>query len=500
MKKEWTSLGRSSSVTQLNWAFICMLLISLLIAAQMYVSAQLVTDSYLNDIDAFYQAEALRTSLGQCDEAMASYLRSGNRANLMRYNEGVALFQTGWEELGRRCTSAQESSLLRSIQDAFYSYQTFSNLAARSFWEGDMLQSYEGLGQAQSVSQYLGGYCDTLLNAHIGNSYSRSLVMRQVQRASLGIQCAVLVLLGGIAALGIWSLIDNFNRPLARLYEVCLEVSSGNYQVRVPEDIRDPVMRLLARTFNGMTGSIQTMIHNLEEKKQIETQLLNEQLKSAQYEKLLEQAHFLALQTQTNPHFLFNTLNVISRTITLERSDEAITMIDSLARLLRYNLQDASVPADLAEELGVVKEYLNIQLCRFPDRVGVSLSYDEAYARTVQIPRFTLQPIVENAILHGLEPKVGPGRLQIEAAKAADGWCEVRIQDDGVGMTAEALNALLGGHGPDRKGQVNAIGIANTRRRLEIFTHSKEVFFMQSDPGRGTLVLLRIPPAPQPEA
>lgn len=498
MKKEWTGLGRSSSVVQVNLAFVCMMLMALMISAQMYVSARLLANSYVDDIDAFYQAGALRSNLVQCDEAMAAYLRSGNRANLVRYNEGTALFQKSWDELGRLCGTAQELSLLRSIRDAFYSYQSSSNLAALSFWEGDMQRSYQNLGEAQSISQYLGGYCDTLLNARIDTSYGRSLDMRRVQHVTLGIQWAVLFLLGGIMALGVWSLIDSFDRPLARLYEVCLKVSQGSYQVRVPEDCRDRTMQLLARTFNAMTGSIQTMIRNLEEKKQIETQLLNEQLKSAQYEKLLEQAHFLALQTQTNPHFLFNTLNVISRTITLERSDEALTMIDSLALLLRYNLQDASVPANLAQELAVVKEYLSIQQCRFPDRFEVSFEYDETYARTVQIPRFTLQPMVENAVLHGLEPKLGPGRLQIRVARGEDGWCEVRIQDDGVGMSAGALDSLMNGQGPDRKGQVNAIGIANTRRRLEIFTHSRQVFSIHSEPGRGTLILLRIPPEPRP--
>lgn len=497
MKSEWSGLGHSSSVVQLKWVFICVLIISLLIPIQMYLSSQFVIDKYIDDIDVFYRISALHTDLSQCNEAMASYLRSGNRASLARHNEGISDFQKNLDQLSQFCTYAQELSFLRSIGDAFYSYQFSSNLAALCLAENDPVQGYENLHDAQIIGEYLDSYCNALLDAHIASSYEHCAVLNRVRTITLVIQCVALLLLGILIMIGICALIDNLDRPLAQLYEVCQRVAGGSYDVKVAEAGSDSIMRLLACTFNTMTCNIQTYVRDLEEKKHIETQLLNEQLKSVQYEKLLEQAHFLALQTQMNPHFLFNTLNVISRTITLNRADEAVTMIDSLAQLLRYNLRDAAAPATLAEELDMVTRYLEIQQTRFPDRFRVILDYDGLDLSTVYLPRFTLQPIVENAVLHGLEPKLGQGVLQITARKSDDGWYEVRVQDDGQGISKPMLRQLMSGQETGLIGQVNSIGVSNTRRRLEIFTQRRDVFLIESSPGKGTLVRLRIPPGPE---
>ena len=130
-----------------------------------------------------------------------------------------------------------------------------------------------------------------------------------------------------------------------------------------------------------------------------------EQRKNEEYEKLLSQARFLALQSQINPHFLFNTLNSINRTVMLGRREQALTMLDSLSVLLRYNLADAQMPALLGEELGITEEYLKIQKMRFSSRLNVDVRHDRKLEQAVTLPRFTLQPLVENAVIHGLEPK-----------------------------------------------------------------------------------------------
>ena len=106
-----------------------------------------------------------------------------------------------------------------------------------------------------------------------------------------------------------------------------------------------------------------------------------EQRKNEEYEKLLSQARFLALQSQINPHFLFNTLNSINRTVMLGRREQALTMLDSLSVLLRYNLADAQMPALLGEELGITEEYLKIQKMRFSSRLNVDVRHDRSWNR-----------------------------------------------------------------------------------------------------------------------
>lgn len=136
------------------------------------------------------------------------------------------------------------------------------------------------------------------------------------------------------------------------------EIARGNLDAHVKESFGENTVSMLSRAFNHMAFS-------LKEKIESEKQLLVEQRKNEEYEKLLSQARFLALQSQINPHFLFNTLNSINRTVMLGRQEQALTMLDSLAVLLRYNLADAQTPALLGEELGITEEYLKIQKCVF---------------------------------------------------------------------------------------------------------------------------------------
>lgn len=472
--------------------FLSVVLVAIIFSVGMYTSSQMVHTRYSSDMEDFYHIAGLKDMLYQCDDSMAAYLRSGNRANLVAYNDGVYEFMQYTDLLMNSSTEEQGRSLLYSIEDAFTTYQSSSNYAAHYFYGKQNVPAYDALYEARRISAYIKEYCDLLLETYIQKGYDHYNALEKAQNSALVMEAAALLLLVMGAVLGIRTLHFNFARPLACLYDASVQVSEGNFDVTVSEDCGDETMRSLARTYNTMTMSIQRMVEDLNWAQKVKTELLNEQLKNTEYQRLLEQASFLALQSQVNPHFMFNTLNSISRTIMLGRSDDAVSMIDALAVLLRYNLADASVPATLAEELEVIRQYMTIQQCRFPDRIHAEYKYDPALAHAVQIPRFTLQPIVENAVIHGLEPKLGPGTLHIEARRCED-ICEIDIWDDGVGMSKETLEAVLSGTHRGRKGHTNSIGVNNTKKRIQMFTHRDDCFDMQSEPGKGMLVRLRLP-------
>lgn len=493
MKKQSGHLGFSITVNKINWSILSVWMVAVVISLGVYACNQVLSARYSADMNTMAQAISLKNAVEQCDTAMSDYLRSGNRSDLSLYNDTVRQFTQTWKELESVSVQAQARSLLRSIEDSFFSYQTYSNQSAGQYWDGHPAQSYSSLFQAKEISGYLTSYCDDLLECYVQNGYSESLLFRKVQTGVLFVNGASLVILAVLAAMGVYQLLHEFDKPLLSLYQAAVEVSRGNYGVQVPETWREDTLRLLAVTFNKMTQSITRMMENLEEKKRVETQLLTEQLKTAEYQRLLEQADFLALQSQTNPHFMFNTLNSISRTVTLGWNDEAVMMIDSLTSLLRYNLQNASVSVSLGEEIGIVTDYLKIQQYRFRDRITVGFDYDPEYIKKVQLPRFTLQPIVENAVIHGLEPKITPGHIQITVRDLGE-LCQIDVEDDGVGITQEKLERLLAGDSQENRGHTSSIGINNTKKRLEIFTHRKDSFsIMQAGPEGGVLVRILIP-------
>jgi two-component system LytT family sensor kinase len=175
---------------------------------------------------------------------------------------------------------------------------------------------------------------------------------------------------------------------------------------------------------------------------------------SAQLEMRLVEAQLQALQRQLHPHFLFNTLNAIAGLMRTD-VDAADRMMDRLGDLLRMTLNTSNIQeVSLKEELEVLQKYLDIEQTRLGDRLSVDMDIDPE-TLDAQVPNFLLQPLVENAVRHGIAPHARPGRLEIGAAR--DGArLAIRIGDSGDGVAPHRLTLLNQG-----------VGLANTRARLE---------------------------------
>jgi signal transduction histidine kinase len=195
-------------------------------------------------------------------------------------------------------------------------------------------------------------------------------------------------------------------------------------------------------------------------------------------------AQLAALRAQINPHFLFNSLNSIAQLIRAD-PDRAEACVERLAEMFRYVLRYGEkdfVP--LAEELEMARAYLDIERARFGDRLRVETHVDPPSLQHL-IPNLILQPLVENALLHGLSRKRGGGTVRIDA-RLADGCLELSVGDDGLGMPATALERVYE-HG---------IGLRNLRDRLERLYGPAHLPQITSAPGSGTRVRLRLPVRP----
>ncbi|HSP97570.1 MAG TPA: histidine kinase, partial [Candidatus Dormibacteraeota bacterium] len=192
-------------------------------------------------------------------------------------------------------------------------------------------------------------------------------------------------------------------------------------------------------------------------------------------------AQLAALRAQVNPHFLFNSLNSIAQLIVTEpRKAEAC--VERLAEIYRYLLHRAHTDfVPLAEELSVAESYLEIERARFGDALHVEEHID-ARARDLLLPSLILQPLVENAVKHGISPKVGGGRVTIEA-RIAGGDLRLAVRDTGVGF----------GLGDQRAMFEHGVGLRNVRERLLRLYGADYAPQVVSQPGAGTTVTLRIP-------
>jgi sensor histidine kinase YesM len=202
-------------------------------------------------------------------------------------------------------------------------------------------------------------------------------------------------------------------------------------------------------------------------------------VQALELEKHLTEARLQALLHQLKPHFLFNTLNGIASLMHSD-VDAADTMLVRLSELLRITMSHTGAPqTTLRDEVSFIERYLEIERIRFRDRLTVDIAVDEDVL-DLQVPSLILQPIVENAIRHGIEPHARPGRIEVRGAREGASLV-ITVSDNGRGL-AEG--------GPKRQG----IGLANTRARLSELYGERHTFEMANRPGGGLCVRMAIPP------
>jgi two-component system LytT family sensor kinase len=200
---------------------------------------------------------------------------------------------------------------------------------------------------------------------------------------------------------------------------------------------------------------------------------------------LLMEAEVRALRAQISPHFIYNSLNAIASFINTDPA-RARELVVEFADFTRYSFRRHGDFTTLAEELRCIDRYLLLERARFGDRVQVSLQIAPEVLGTV-IPFLSLQPLVENAVRHGLEAKEGPGHISITAHDSG-AFAEVTIEDDGVGMDPARLQSMLAGHTDG-----DHVGLRNVDARLRQVYGDAHGLVIETAPGEGTLITMRVP-------
>jgi two-component system sensor histidine kinase YesM len=268
-------------------------------------------------------------------------------------------------------------------------------------------------------------------------------------------------------------------RPLQRMARTMARVEQGDIGVRVPEPpTRDEVGRL-SRVFNTMLDSLEHLI----------TQVYEAQLRE-------KDAQLLALQTQINPHFLFNTLNSMRALSRRQQAGAVATIAESLADLFRYSMSNWNEPVPLHEELAHVTNYVTIQRARFGDRFTFESAVPAELLDTLVI-KLSIQPLIENAISHGLDRRRDGLRIAIQAQLQGTDM-QLDVIDNGAGIDAATLARLREALArPLASAQLPTadvgIGITNIDRRIKLLFGEQYGVVIQSELAAGTCVSLRLP-------
>lgn len=359
-----------------------------------------------------------------------------------------------------------------------------ADLTVMFLGQGNAEQSAEKFEEATRIDKYIAETTITLIDKEVRtyDAFYRGIIEQSTELKRLGAWLLSLITI--ILLLFTYWFSLSITRPIQKLTVAAKELSRGRFDKPIEVHSNDEIS-FLAKTFDRMRVNINNLISEIQQKAQLESELQQSKL-------LLKESQLISLQSQINPHFLFNTLDTLSKKAYLDGSEETSDLIASVAGLLRYNLRRLDRAVTLEEELSVALKYIEIQSARFTDRLRFEREVDESCLQ-LKLPCLTLQPIIENAVIHAVEPLEDGGSITLRIYEREQRvWIE--IEDDGAGMTAEKVNhILMEGGNADGLGHSTGIGFSNVVKRLRLFVGAEDVISIDSEPGCGTKVTIKIP-------
>lgn len=297
--------------------------------------------------------------------------------------------------------------------------------------------------------------------------------LRQNQR-NLTINLLTIALLMIFVSMIITGFISSgLTRPLELLMNTIQKIGNGNVQLRAKIVKKDEIGEL-AQKFNEM-------LDQMEELKQ----------KEYQAKQLLNRAEYKALQAQVNPHFLYNTLDTMASIAEIRNCPEVSHMSQSLALIFRYSLNMKNPFSTVEHEIAHLKNYTYVMDMRMHDNIQYTFDVDETTLKS-KLPRLSLQPIVENAINHGLRNKRGKKKIGIQI-KRKQMDLVICIEDNGIGMDTSAINESLSKNELDFVEKGNSIGLHNINARLKMLYGNTYGMYLESTLGEGTKVFMILP-------
>lgn len=286
--------------------------------------------------------------------------------------------------------------------------------------------------------------------------------------------CSVLIgVLIIVVAVSAVMIVSGIIQPISQLNQATEKIAQGDFNARAQADSDDEVAEL-AVSFNKMAGSMQSLIDKVKED-----------------ERKMRKADLRLLQEQIQPHFLYNTLDTIVWLIESNEPDEAVTMVVTLSDFFREILSKGKEFISIKEEEKHISSYLQIQEMRYRDILEYDIQLDQVIYK-YQILKLTLQPVVENALYHGIKYKRAKGCIHIHGEKEGD-IIRLTVRDDGVGMDEEELEQLRQQIEKPCQETEKGFGLANVNERIHMYFGPEYGMKIQSQKGKGTTVEIVIP-------
>jgi len=430
----------------------------------------------------------LSDGLDKLQEATEGYLNTKTSDALEQYYIYEQDYQNLVDGFDDNKDDNENRVMERNIKHMSENYLRLTNQAVESK-RGGNVEKYKNIYEESArVYQYIDVSITQLNNQQfINNSKSYGAMMSALKTLE-ELNTITLVIIGFANLLFVVLIASTITEPLIKLSAAANSVSKGDFNVPVlPVKNKDEV-GVVTLAFNKMVVSLREYINRLTKSMEVERKLRENELIMENY---IKDAELKYLQSQINPHFLFNTLNAGAQLAMMEGADRTSNYIQRVADFFRYNIKKNKDVVSLRDEIQLVDIYIYIINVRFAGEIIFTKEIDESLL-DVKIPSMILQPIVENSINYGIRNIEWSKKIKLSVYELADYVC-VSIKDNGIGMSQERIEEILGGsyRSDPNKSSSNGVGLNNCIERLNIFYERSDVLDIISEgENKGTETLL----------
>ncbi|MEG0354442.1 MAG: histidine kinase [Lachnospiraceae bacterium] len=436
-----------------------------------------VSNEYLNQ---------LSEDLGNVQKNVYQYLNTKSSKALENYYRYEQDYREQAEKLNHEISGDQVSLMEKNI---YYMSRTYLEQTAKTVnaKRARNISKYkENYEEATRLYNDIDSFIYTLNNMQFQENSENYVELRDALNYMVLISAGILLIALILTLLFTIVMTQSITKPIGELAIVSNKVAAGDFDVEVPFLETADELGALSRAFNKMLESIRNYIQQIKENYERENSLKENALIMKNH---LKDAQLKYLQAQINPHFLFNTLNAGAQLAMMEDAEKTCLFIQNMADFFRYNVHKINTDTTLEEEIALVDSYLYILNVRFSGDIHFRKQLDSRFLK-IQVPSMILQPIVENAVNHGIRSMEGKGEICLSIYQERDCVC-ISIKDNGLGMTQETISKLL--HGEEIHsdiGDSTGIGMGRLRR---YYDREKVISIRSEGKEKGTEVILYVP-------
>lgn len=451
-----------------------------------YVLNQTTNNMYTKTVQMYDDLSEFYNSLQQSHNSLKSYLYTDNEADLDTYNTHIKATKDYAKKLENQTDS-----------DFYWRFVLLNN----------MVETYQGAAQGtidvrgNEQGEYLVYYNDflkqyELINKTSSTYYEYLTTQMKMDRGNIAdnerfvLTVSIIIALLAIGWIIFYSIrtVKSITDPIYSLLKNIKQIRNGDYDLSEISNTSSE-MEVLCNALDDMAVDVKQNVVNEKEKSELKNRLLEKENESLKKDELLAQSELKLLQNQINPHFLFNTLNMIYKTSCSEDATLTSSMVSKTCDLLRYGLDKLNKTSNLYGEIDAIKNYIYIQELRFNKRINFELIIDDDLPN-IQVPGLIVQPLVENAVKHGLQEVIDDGEVIIKF-EYKDQHVLISVSDNGKGIDTDALEKILLNDFSEQEHRAS-LGLYNVLQRVKMFYGKKADVSFNSYPDCGFEAIIDI--------